>query len=324
MARQYSISRFVITMLVAITITGITPTSKAECQSVGPNTENCPPKTSFDSPAQLAILSYAKNLTNTEIRYIEQIDYALSTYRNKLKNHPVYTKMNNEDNVKIFMNTHVYCVWDFMNLLKRLQIHFTSVQVPWRPTTSVQTRMLRRLANEIVLEEETDELDEEFISHFSYYLESIRQVQNGVISKTLSQFVEDITNTSISYSEIVNMGYLPSAVRRFLRTTSKAAVDRNIIVTAAAFTFGREVMLPEIFSEILRQSGVSERPNLSRFVKYLDRHIELDGDYHGFLTKKMVLGLATTPAEWDVVIETAKTALEARIALWDDIYKRLQ
>ena len=279
--------------------------------------------TTFDSPAQLAILAYAKNLTKTEEDYIEQIDSALFTLRNKLKYHAVYSKMNLEEKVKIFMNTHIYCVWDFMNLVKRLQIHFTSVEVPWRPTTSIQTRMLRRLANEIVLEEETDELDGQFISHFSYYVESIRQVQDGVISNNLTRFINDISSDSVSYQEILNLEYLPKAIRNFLQITSNAAVHENIIVTAAAFTFGREVMLPEIFTSILEESGIANQPRLSKFVNYLDRHIELDGDYHGFLSKKMVLKLVSNQEEWDLVIKTAKIALEARVALWDDIFKRL-
>ena len=279
--------------------------------------------TTFDSPAQLAVLAYAKNLTKTEEDYIEQIDSALFTLRNKLKYHAVYSKMNLEEKVMIFMNTHIYCVWDFMNLVKRLQVHFTSVEVPWRPTTSVQTRMLRRLANEIVLEEETDELEGQFISHFSYYVESIRQVQNGVISNNLTRFINDISSDSVSYQEILNREYLPTAIRNFLQITSNAAVHENIIVTAAAFTFGREVMLPEIFTSILKESGVANQPRLSKFVNYLDRHIELDGDYHGFLSKKMVLKLVSNQEEWDLVIKTAKIALEARVALWDDIFKRL-
>ena len=274
-------------------------------------------------PAQLAVLSYAKHLSTREKTYLDQIDLALSPLRTKLKHHPLYSLMKNERNVKVFMNAHVYCVWDFMNLVKRLQMHFTSVQLPWRPTSDFDSRVFRRLINEIVLEEESDELGNEFISHFSFYIESIRQIQNGSISEQLTKFIRDISNGSVSYNEIVNREYIPFSMRKFLRSTKEIATHENILVVASAFTFGREVMLPEIFTSILQKGAIATNPNLSKFVHYLHRHIELDGDYHGYLAKKIVLKLATTEKDLDVVIVTAKHALEARVELWDQIYKQL-
>ena len=322
---EYKSTVILVAVISMILTSGVLATEYCTSSNTKPViiTSNEQESSPFNSPAQLAVLAYAKNLTATEEDYIKQIDSALSTLRNKLKTHPMYSEMKLEENVITFMNTHVFCVWDFMNLVKRLQIYFTSVQVPWRPTLDVQKRFLRRLTNEIVLEEETDELDGKFISHFSYYIDSIRQVQGGVISDKLTRFIEDISNEEISYNDIVNREYLPNGVRKFLQSTANTAVHENIIIVAAAFTFGREVMLPEIFTSILKESGIANQPRLSMFVNYLDRHIELDGDYHGYLSKKMVLKLVSNQAEWDLVIETAKMALESRLALWDDIYKHL-
>ena len=60
---------------------------------------------------------------------IEQIQ----PLRDKLKNHELYESLKSIDDIKIFMETHVYAVWDFMSLLKALQNLLTCTKIPWTP-----------------------------------------------------------------------------------------------------------------------------------------------------------------------------------------------
>ncbi|MGI9139166.1 MAG: DUF3050 domain-containing protein, partial [Sediminibacterium sp.] len=64
----------------------------------------------------------------------------ISTARRKLLTHPVYAKINSLEGLQKFAQIHVFAVWDFMSLLKSLQIGLTSVTIPWVPVGSANTR----------------------------------------------------------------------------------------------------------------------------------------------------------------------------------------
>ena len=80
------------------------------------------------------------------------IDHIESSQK-ELVNHKIYSKISSVDDLKIFMENHIYAVWDFMSLLKALQVNLTCIKNPWIPSDNTQAA---RFINEIVLEEETD------------------------------------------------------------------------------------------------------------------------------------------------------------------------
>lgn len=106
---------------------------------------------------------------------LEALKQRIDGARSKLLNHPIYRAVDSQEKLRVFMESHVFAVWDFMSLTKRLQQDLTCVKVPWTPPRSPAAS---RLINEIVLAEESDlEPDGKPISHFELYLAAMEEVQ---------------------------------------------------------------------------------------------------------------------------------------------------
>ena len=53
---------------------------------------------------------------------LHKINLELNVYRQQLINHPLYAHVIEVEDFQIFMEQHVFAVWDFMSLVKKLQV----------------------------------------------------------------------------------------------------------------------------------------------------------------------------------------------------------
>lgn len=246
---------------------------------------------------------------------INQLEQELFLLREELNNHKLYGVLNTVEDIKAFMQQHVFAVWDFMSLLKALQNNLTCTSVPWLPVANPN---ISRFINEIVLDEESDvnELGEP-MSHFEMYLDAMRQI--GAEIKDIQFFLEDVKQGS-NIADALNNVTINKQTKDFVNFTFSVIDSNEIHKIAAAFTFGREDVIPDMFFQIINQSK-SKETSFSKLTYYLNRHIELDGDEHGPLALKMMEALCgDNSKKWNEVLEISKLALQHRIALWDGIY----
>lgn len=244
---------------------------------------------------------------------IEHIQKEITSLREELKSHRLYQQLQTVEDIKIFTQDHVFAVWDFMSLLKTLQRELTCVSIPWVPRKKGK---LTQFINEITLAEESDvDLSGESKSHFEMYLDAMRHM--GSETHKIEVFLSKIHQNS-SIEEALDFAEVPEAVKNFVKVTFKTIYSNDTHKVAAAFTFGREDLIPDMFIEIIHQTH--EQESFKDFLYYLNRHVELDGDSHGPLSLDMIVELCGDDQQkWSEVLVTAKEALDVRISLWDYI-----
>ncbi|MFM8788086.1 MAG: DUF3050 domain-containing protein [Bacteroidota bacterium] len=250
--------------------------------------------------------------SSPSIHSMQGLIEAVAPYRQTLLDHPLYRSMQSIEHVRVFMAHHVHAVWDFMSLVKGLQLRLTGMQMPWKPVGDPEVRYL---INEIVLGEESDEDPEGGrIAHFELYLRAMREL--GLQTEAIERYVRDY-RWNMDQGEQTG---LPEGGLAFNRRTFDLIRRAGTHELAAVFTLGREDLIPDMFVRMVETMNREFPGKLSSFVYYLERHIEVDGEHHKHLAYRMTeWACGADPVLWQEAAEAVKDALQARCALWDAV-----
>jgi len=243
---------------------------------------------------------------------ITRLKAAVAATRSEVITHEMYSRLDSHAAIVTFMEHHVFAVWDFMSLLKSLQRNLTCVGIPWVPTGPTSSR---RLINDIVLVEESDERADGFISHFELYLDGMTEA--GADTSVIDAFISELRAGRPVLDAIGEVG-VPGPAAEFVQLTWGLIESAPVHRQAAAFAFGREDLIPDMFQQVV---GVNERlGSLDTFVDYLARHIQVDSEEHTPMAMQMLADLCgEDDVKWAECADTVNLALGARARLWDGI-----
>ncbi|UQD55807.1 DUF3050 domain-containing protein [Flavobacterium sp. K5-23] len=251
---------------------------------------------------------------------ITTINTAIQSKKDILLQHPLYKNVKTIEDLHCFLENHVFAVWDFMSLLKALQSKLTCTTTPWFATKNPETRYL---INEIVLAEESDlTLDGHRQSHYEMYIDAMKDC--GANTTEIENFLSEVHSLQNIFVAIKTSNLHPN-IKAFLNFTFTVIEQGKPHEVAAAFTFGREDLIPAMFTAILKnfQENFPDT-DLSKLIYYFERHIELDADEHGPMAMKMITELCEEDAlKWEEVEAVSIEALEKRIGLWDAIEEHI-
>ena len=238
----------------------------------------------------------------------------------KLNNHKLIAGglIENIHVLQIFMEHHVFAVWDFMSLIKFLQNQFCPSTNCWVPHhRSKKENRCARLINEIILAEETDHdvNGEDIVSHFELYCDAMEEIgaNTDQINKWIRTLSQGIAPDDFSYH------IMPKTSAKFVKGTFSHIKTGKPHIVAAVFAFGRENVIPNMFQGLLSQLNLSEI-DCPKFHYYLSRHIEIDANEHGPASLALVEDVCSQQPE---LIEEAENAaicaIQSRLQLWDDL-----
>ena len=239
--------------------------------------------------------------------------------RDRLDAHPIYAALTSLNDLRVFMQHHVYSVWDFMSLIKYLQHQIAPARWPWVPHGDAS---VQRFINELVLEEESDVAPPGHVghtSHFMLYLAAMREI--GADADTPLRFVEQVSDRGIATA--LQSGLPPAPSVAFMRTTFAFIDSGKPHAVAAALSLGREHVIPAMFRALLSRMTVSAEQAPS-FHYYLNRHVLLDEDFHAPLSLRLLEVLCGEDArKWQEAEAAALHAVDARLQFWDGVMRAL-
>ena len=237
-------------------------------------------------------------------------------FQQTLENHSVYKSINSIEALRIFMQHHVYSVWDFMSLIKYLQQIVAPAQYPWLPGGDSD---VRRFINELVLEEESDVIEQNGVevanSHFELYCRAMEEI--GADASMAWRFVEQVREEGIDAA--LAGDNIPEPSRKFTTQTFAFIKSGNAYEVAAALALGREHIIPNMFRVILKDMKVSDQ-QAPTFHYYLKRHIHLDEDFHAPLSLKLLTALTGDEQQYEQqAIDAGHQAVAARVEFWNGV-----
>ena len=240
---------------------------------------------------------------------------AVEPLSEELESHKVFTNLNTLDELRIFMEHHVFAVWDFMSLLKKLQEIYVPHGSPWIPNSNGN---VVRFINEIVMEEESDQSygsdGETYSSHFEIYLKAMKEV--GASTFVIEDFLSSVRLDGIEKALSKD---IPEPSKEFMKYTFSLIERGKGHEIAASFAIGRESIVPVMFKRILEQTNISAE-QAPVFHYYLERHAHLDDEHHGPMALRLLDDLSANDEQKEKeVISEVQASLGARITLWDGV-----
>ena len=235
-----------------------------------------------------------------------------------LISHRLFANKLSVEQIRVFMESHIFSVWGFMSLLKSLQVQITSNHIPWLPNENTKNG-LTNFINEIVLCEESDDIDGiGYTSHFEIYLLAMKNMKAN--SETIRELIDKLQKEKYN-EKFINELSIYNEVKDFIKFDLEISQSMNLPKIVGSFTLGREKAIPNMFSYIV--PSIKEDENTKYLLQYLKRHISVDGDRHGPLSTKLLDVICVDEKDYCLAYSSGIKSLELRLKVWDIISHEL-
>ncbi len=232
----------------------------------------------------------------------------------EIHQHSLFAAVNSIQRLRRFAEIHVFVVWDFICLLKALQRQLSSTELLWTPP---QNHIGCYLINTLLTEEESDNIDDRYLSHFELYVQAMQEC--GADTQPIHHFIAHIRQQANLETALLRSD-APLPAQRFVQDTFNIIKKSNHHI-AASLAFAREHITSGMFSALLHHLNPENPDSLKSFIQYFQRHIELDSHKHSQQSQLLVAELCDqNENKWQEATGAAIFSLQSRLRLLDEIH----
>ncbi len=244
---------------------------------------------------------------------IEAIRNTLKPMRVRLLAHEIYLQLETIDDLREFMEHHIFAVWDNLSQLKALQNSISSQDVIWTPS---EEPISNRIVNEMLVEEESDtDGNGGYISHFELYRRAMKMA--GANTYMIDRFLV-LMQEEEDLEKALEKIRMPESIQKYLRLNWEISQSGKPHKIAAAYFLGREDVVSELLHRLDKHLLEYHSTDLELFKDYLVRHTRIDKEAQKERVTAIMNELCGNDEQkWQEAEAAAKQALEARYALWD-------
>ena len=244
---------------------------------------------------------------------IEAIRNTLKPMRVRLLAHEIYIQLETLDDLREFMEHHVFAVWDNLSQLKALQNSISSADAIWTPS---EEPVSNRIINEMLVEEESDkDGNGGYISHFELYRQAM--IQAGAKTYMIDRFLV-LMQEEEDLEKALQKIRMPESIQKYLRLNWEISNCGKPHKIAAAYFLGREDVVSELLHRLDSFLLNHHKEELALYRDYLLRHTQINEKLHDQRIIDVMKELCgDDDQKWAEAEDAAKEALHARYILWD-------
>ena len=142
----------------------------------------------------------------------------------------------------------------------------------------------------------------------------------GANTKPILNLISYFEKNKYSKKHIYSLD-IPIWVKDFINHDISISKSKSLSKIVGIFCFGKETIIPSMFKQIIKT--IPKKGN-GILINYFDRHIEIDGERHGPLAKKIFMELCKKKSDKVLAYSAAIKALKLRVSMWDGIYASMR
>jgi len=238
---------------------------------------------------------------------------------NSVIKHSLFGRLNTVENIRIYSEFQIWCVWDFMSILKVVQNLVFTNSTMWLPpkNTTLGYNLYR-----LLMTEETDRshpnIAKQRTSHFELFIYAMQEMKAD--TSLIAEFIHHVRNGE-NLSIILKNLKVNQAVVKFLEI-NHSLIHQNPINAVALLSLTRENFLPAVFKAVVGHSNINNKV-IEPFIWYHKRHIQLDEGVHGPIANDLFNEYIVNDEEILLSLKSSIISLSARYDLLNEIENTL-